>query len=94
MPEAPVTDLYLITRRHVVEYSNPREYYHFLVVLDPETFNIKRWSNLFKFGGEKIEYALGLIVTENEITVSYSTWDRDACVGVFDKKKIEEEMFT
>lgn len=79
---------------HVVEYSNPREYYHFLVVLDPETFNVKRWSNLFKFGGEKIEYALGLIVTETEIMVSYSTWDRDACVGVFDKKKIEEEMFT
>jgi len=78
---------------HIVEYCQPREYYHFLVVLDNETFNIKRWSNLFKFAGEKIEYALGLIINEKEIIISYSKWDRDASIGIFDKKKIEDEMF-
>ena len=78
---------------HVVEYCQPREYYHLFAVLDNETFKVKRWSNLFKFEGEKIEYALGIIVNEKEIIVSYSKWDRDACIGVFDKKKIEKEMF-
>ena len=78
---------------HVVEYCQPREYYHFFVVMEPDTFKVKRWSHLFKFEGEKIEYSLGIIVNESEIVVSYSKWDRDACIGVFDKKRIEDEMF-
>jgi hypothetical protein len=54
---------------------------------------LKRWSHLFKFDGEKIEYALGLIVEEKRIIVSYSKWDREPSVGVYDKFKIEMEMF-
>ena len=78
---------------HVVEYGTPRMYYHLFAVFNKADMTIKRWSNLFSFEGEKIEYALGLIVEEERIIVSYSKWDRDAAIGVFDKKKIEEELF-
>lgn len=54
---------------------------------------LDRWSNLFKFEGEKIEYALGLIVEEKRILISYSKWDREPTIGIYDKFKVEMEMF-
>lgn len=78
---------------HMVEYCQPREYYHFFVVLDKTTLNLARWSNMFKFEGEKIEYSLGLIVEEKRIIISYSKWDREPAIGIFDKFKIEMELF-
>jgi tetratricopeptide (TPR) repeat protein len=78
---------------HVVEYCQPREYYHFFAVFDKNTMDIKRWSQLFKFEGEKIEYALGLIVEEKRIIISYSKWDSEPTIGIYDKEKVEKEMF-
>ena len=78
---------------HVVEYCQPREYYHCFVVFDKDTMKLNRWSHLFKYEGEKIEYSLGLIVEEQRIIVSYSKWDREPTIGVFDKFKVEMEMF-
>ena len=59
------------------------------------SYDIKldKWSNLFKFSEEKIEYALGLIVEEKRIIISYSKWDREPTIGVYDKFKVEMEMF-
>ena len=74
---------------HVVEYCQPREYYHFFAVFDKDTMTIKRWSNLFKYEGEKIEYSLGLIVEEERIIISYSKWDSTPAIAVYDKKKVE-----
>ena len=78
---------------HVVEYCQPREYYHFFAVFNKETMEIKRWSNLFKYEGEKIEYSLGLIVEEERIMISYSKWDSTPAIAVYDKQKVEEGMF-
>ena len=78
---------------HVVEYSQPREYYHFFAIFDKNTMDIKRWSHLFKFEGEKIEYALGLSVEEKRIIISYSKWDSEPTIGIYDKEKVENEMF-
>ena len=78
---------------HVVEYCQPREYYHFFAVFDKSNMNIKRWSHLFKFEGEKIEYALGLIIEEKRIIISYSKWDSDPTIAIYDKEKVEKEMF-
>ena len=78
---------------HIVEYSQPREYYHIFAVFDKKTMNIKRWSHLFKFEGEKIEYALGLVVEEKRIIISYSKWDSEPTIGIYDKEKVESEMF-
>lgn len=77
---------------HLVEYCQPREYYHFFVVMDKDTMKPKRWTYLFKFEGEKIEYALGMIVNENNIVVSYSKWDSEPTIGIYDKFKVEMEM--
>jgi hypothetical protein len=81
---------------HAVEYGTPREYYHFFVVfkkLGDGIIKLDRWSHLFKLEGEKIEYALGLIVEEKRILISYSKWDREPVIGVYDKFKVEMEMF-
>jgi len=78
---------------HVVEYSQPREYYHLFAVFDKKTMNLNRWSHLFKYDGEKIEYSLGLVVEEKRIIISYSRWDREPTIGIFDKEKVESEMF-
>jgi hypothetical protein len=78
---------------HVVEYCQPREYYHLLAVFDKSNMNIKKWSHLFKFEGEKIEYALGLIIEEKRIIISYSKWDSDPTIAIYDKEKVEKEMF-
>ena len=78
---------------HMVEYCQPREYYHLFVVFDKTTMTLSRWSNLFKFEGEKIEYALGLIVECDRIIISYSKWDREPAIGVYDKFRVEMEMF-
>lgn len=77
---------------HVVEYCQPREYYHFFVVFDLE-MKLQRWSQLFKFESEKIEYSLGLIVEQDRLIVSYSKWDREPCIGIYDKIKVEMDMF-
>ena len=78
---------------HVVEYCQPREYYHFFAVFNKDTMEIKRWSNLFKYEGEKIEYSLGLIVEEERIIVSYSKWDSTPAIAVYNKKEVEKGMF-
>ena len=78
---------------HVVEYNQPREYYHFFAVFNKQTMDILRWSHLFKFEGEKIEYALGLIVEDNRIIISYSKWDSEPTIGIFNKTKIDSQMF-
>jgi hypothetical protein len=78
---------------HVVEYCQPREYYHFFAVFDKKNMDIKRWSHLFKFEGEKIEYALGLIVEENRIIISYSKWDSEPTIAIYDREKVEKEFF-
>jgi glycosyltransferase involved in cell wall biosynthesis len=78
---------------HVVGYSSPRHYYHVFVVLDAETLKVKRHSTLFKFEGEKIEYALGLVVEPDRILISYSKWDAESVLSVYDRKTLEEAVF-
>ena len=78
---------------HVVEYCQPREYYHFFAIFDKNTMTIKKWSKLFKYEGEKIEYSLGLIVEEKRIIVSYSKWDSNPCIAIYNKEKVEKDLF-
>lgn len=78
---------------HVVEYCQPREYYHLFAIFDKNTMTIKKWSNLFKYEGEKIEYSLGLIVEEERIIVSYSKWDSTPVIAIYDKEKVEKGLF-
>lgn len=78
---------------HYVGYSTPRQYYHAFVVLDADTLAVKRTSTLFKFEGEKIEYALGLVVEADRIVVSYSTWDCCSKLGLYNRAALEAAVF-
>jgi tetratricopeptide (TPR) repeat protein len=73
---------------HIVSYETPREYYHIFSVFDKE-LNLLRYSQPFKFEGEKIEYCLSLIVEKDRILCSYSTWDRTTKLVIYDIKYIE-----
>ena len=73
---------------HIVSYETPREYYHIISVFDKE-YNLLRYSTLFKFEGDKIEYCLSLIVENDRVICSYSTWDRTTKLGIYDKKYID-----
>lgn len=67
---------------HLVEHSEPRHYYHCIVILDNE-LKIKRWTSLFKLDKYPIEFGLGLIVEHNRILISYSTMDRNSNIGIY-----------
>ena len=76
---------------HIVHYVTPRHYYHLFVVLDKATSKYKRCSTLFKFEGDCIEYALGLIVEQERILISYSQMDRTSNVLEIPRSVVESE---
>ncbi len=77
---------------HIVSYENPRCYYHVFVTLDANTLTYKRHSSMFSFEGEQIEYGLGLVVEDDRVLVSYSTWDRTSKVAVYPRTLVEEML--
>lgn len=60
------------------------DYFHLFVMLDVETFNVKRWSDVFKFENQKVEFCLGLLIEENKIFLTYSCWDRQSKLAIFE----------
>jgi len=64
---------------HVVSYEDRRYYYHILVALDNKTYTLLRYSRLFTFEKEKVEYTLGFVYfeTNNEFLIGYSVMDRE-----------------
>lgn len=79
---------------HVVSDETLRYYYHLFVVLDIDTFQIKKFTPFFTFEGNRIEYTLGFSYLKkfNELMIGFSTMDRTTnCVVL--KKSIIDEMF-
>ena len=74
---------------HLVSYEDRRYYYHLFVMLDAETLELKRYTCLFTFDGEKVEYSLGFVVRGkswersgeatfgDRLLISYSRMDRE-----------------
>jgi tetratricopeptide (TPR) repeat protein len=73
---------------HMVSYESPRHYYHIISVFD-ESMNLLRYSAPFKFHTEPIEYCLGLVVEDDRVLITYSVWDRETKLGIYDKKYID-----
>ena len=46
---------------HIVSYENRRYYYHCAVVLDSKTYKLKKYTPLWTFEKQKVEYTLGFI---------------------------------
>lgn len=51
---------------HVVSYEDRRYYYHSIFTLDATTYEVRRFTPLFTFEGDKVEYTLGFIYREEE----------------------------
>jgi hypothetical protein len=63
-------------------------YAHFFAVFDL-SMNFLKYSELFKFEGEKVEFCLGLIIKESELILSYSVLDTKSVVAVYDMEFIK-----
>ena len=63
---------------HVVSYEDRRYYYHVFVVLDSTTYQVKRYSPLFTFEKEKVEYTLGFVYLKetDDFLIGYSLMDK------------------
>lgn len=78
--------IYFVT--HVVEYAKPRHYYHSIVELDRHTLAYKNHSKLFTFEGCSIEFCLGLVVEDDRVIMTYSTWDRTSHLKVYNRRAL------
>jgi len=77
---------------HAVSYESRRHYYHMFVVLDPDTYKLKRHSKMFTFENKKVEYTTGMVYFKenNEIMVGYSIDDKETKFLWANKQDIEE----
>uniref|UniRef100_A0A6C0DLJ9 Glycosyltransferase 2-like domain-containing protein n=1 Tax=viral metagenome TaxID=1070528 RepID=A0A6C0DLJ9_9ZZZZ len=77
---------------HMVSYEDRRHYYHIFVVLDAETYELKKYSRIFTFEKEKVEYTLGFEYMEDtkRFLIGYSILDRDTKYVMIPKIKIDE----
>jgi tetratricopeptide (TPR) repeat protein len=74
---------------HLVSYEDRRYYYHIFVVLDALTYQVKRYSRLFTFEGEKVEYTLGFVSMGDDLLIGYSILDRETKHILVPREKIE-----
>jgi hypothetical protein len=51
---------------HVVSYEDRRYYYHSIFTIDATTYEVRRFTPLFTFDGDKVEYTLGFVYLEDE----------------------------
>jgi len=81
---------------HAVSYEDRRYYYHMWVVLDANTCALKKYSPLFTFQKEKVEYTLGLIYSVNDkaFVVGYSIMDRETHYMQVEKSVVDEMMLS
>jgi hypothetical protein len=75
--------LYCIT--HVVQYVQPRKYYHMVVRLNKESRRVEAWTNPFYFNTNSIEYTLGMdIVDGGLMKVILSQYDMNPVLCTID----------
>ena len=81
---------------HVVSYEDRRYYYHIFVVLDAATYQLKKYSTLFTFEKEKVEYTLGFIHIKdtNQFYIGYSLMDRETHFMTVSKRVVDGMMIS
>lgn len=79
---------------HAVSYEDRRYYYHIVVVVDPHTYEIKRYTSLFTFEGSHVEYTLGFIYLDDEdhLLIGYSLYDKTAKYIQLPRTFFEQDM--
>jgi hypothetical protein len=76
---------------HTVSYEDRRYYYHMFVAIDATTYQLTKYTPMFTFEGEKIEYTLGFFhsMKDDAFYVGYSTMDCTTKYAGFNKSAIE-----
>jgi tetratricopeptide (TPR) repeat protein len=79
---------------HTVSYEDRRYYYEIIIVLDAETFEIKKYTPFFTFCKEKVEYTLGMqyFSTTNEFLIGYSLMDKQTDFMLVEYDKLDSMM--
>jgi tetratricopeptide (TPR) repeat protein len=81
---------------HLVSYEDRRYYYHIAVVLDKDTYELKRYTPLFTLEGEKVEYTLGFVYLEknDSLLLGYSVYDKSTKYMNVNREVLEYMMIT
>jgi hypothetical protein len=83
---------------HVVSYEDRRYYYHLFVVLDADTYRLKKYSVLFTFEKSSVEYTLGFVYMEKSMEksksfiIGYSLMDRETKYLEIAKSWVDDSM--
>jgi tetratricopeptide (TPR) repeat protein len=64
----------LLALVHLCEYSKPRHYYHCLVELNQDTFDVIKVSTLFQFRGPGVEYCLSMRSLDDDTIECYTSF--------------------
>jgi tetratricopeptide (TPR) repeat protein len=64
---------------HIVSHEDRRYYYHIFIILDADTYRLKKYSVLFTFEKSPVEYTLGFVYMEKtkSFIIGYSLMDRE-----------------
>ena len=79
---------------HVVSYEDRRYYYHMFIVLDSGSYKVKKYTKLFTFEKEKVEYTLGFayLKDSDEFLIGYSLMDSETKYMMIPKSSVDELM--
>ena len=73
---------------HYSEEHAPRHYYHMLVLLEKDSFMLKRYSETFCFQKLGVEFCIGMLVRETDYVFWISRHDRDPAMVTVEKDEI------
>jgi len=79
---------------HVVSYEDRRYYYHIMIVLDKATYQVKKYTPLWTFDKNKVEYTLGFVFWEStkRFMIGYSVMDRETKYMMISKHIFDNMM--
>jgi hypothetical protein len=80
---------------HIVSYEDRRYYYHMFIVLDKNTLALKKYTRMFTFEKEKVEYTLGFDYNKKTdcFLIGYSTMDNTTKFMNVERSRITTSLF-
>jgi hypothetical protein len=79
---------------HAVSYEPPsrRYYYHIVVVLDKDSYKLKKYTPFFSFEKESVEYTCGFIEIDTNLFIGYSVLDKTSEYMMVSKDWIKNQF--
>jgi len=75
----------------IVHTRSNKNYLHMIVAFDEE-MNLIKYSELFKFEGQNIEFSYGLLIENNEFIITYSINDKSSHIAFFNYDYIKNDI--